>query len=110
MTSVTFYTEQGRITGFEAKGHSGWAEAGEDLLCASVTAAVTLVEATVNDVLGLGAAVKIREKDASLSLKLPGGLGEANEQFCQNLLTALMVYCTQLQEEYPGNVFVEEAD
>ena len=26
------------------------------------------------------------------------------------LLTALMVYCTQLQEEYPGNVFVEEAD
>ena len=35
--------------------------------------------------LGLGAAVKIREKDASLSLKLPGGLGEANEQFCQNL-------------------------
>ena len=45
MTTVSFRTEEGRVTGFDASGHSGWAEAGEDLLCASITAAVTLVEA-----------------------------------------------------------------
>ena len=44
------------------------------------------------------------------SLKLPGGLGDANERFCQNLLAALMVYLTQLQEEYPGYIFIEEAE
>ena len=103
MTSVTFYTEQGRITGFEAKGHSGWAEAGEDLLCASVTAAVTLVEATVNDVLGLAAA-------ALVSLRLPGGLGPTAESTCQTLLTGLMLYFTMLHDEYPDNIEVLEAD
>lgn len=110
MTTVSFFMEDGRLTGFTVRGHSGWAEEGSDVVCAAVTSAVRLTECAVNDVLGLGAAVKLREKDAFLSLKLPGGLGEANEHFCQNLLAALMVYCTQLQEEYPGNVFVEEAD
>ena len=86
MTSVTFHTEAGRITGFEAKGHSGWAEAGEDLLCASITAAVTLVEATVNDVLGLAAAVRIDGDKALISLRLPGALGPTAESTCQTLL------------------------
>ena len=110
MTSVTFYTEQGRITGFDAKGHSGFAEAGEDILCASVTAAVTLVEATVNDVLGLAASVKVRERDASISLRLPGGLAPGAESTCQALLTGLMLYFTMLHDEYPENIEVLEAD
>ena len=72
MTAVVFRMEDDRITGFEAKGHSGYAEAGEDIVCAAVTSAVRLVETTVNDVLGLAASVKIREQDASISLRLPG--------------------------------------
>ena len=110
MTSVTFYTEQGRITGFEAKGHSGWAEAGGDLLCAAVTAAVTLVEATVNDVLGLAAAVRVDEPRALVSLRLPRGLGPTAESTCQTLLTGLMLYFTMLHDEYPDNIEVLEAD
>ena len=110
MTTVSFHMEGERITGFRVRGHSGWAEAGSDVVCAAVTSAVRLTECAVNDVLGLGAAVKLREKDASLSLMLPGGLGDANERFCQNLLAALMVYLTQLQEEYPGYIFIEEAE
>ena len=67
---------------------------GEDILCAAVTSAVRLTECAVNDVLGLEAAVKVREKDASISLKLPGGLGQTSESTCQTLLTAMMVYFT----------------
>lgn len=110
MTSVRFYTEQGRITGFDAKGHSGFAEAGEDILCASVTAAVTLVEATVNDVLGLAAAVRVDEREALVSLRLPGGLAPTAESTCQSLLTGLMLYFTMLHDEYPENIEVLEAD
>ena len=110
MTSVRFYTEQGRITGFDAKGHSGYAEAGEDILCASVTAAVTLVEATVNDVLGLAAAVRVDEREALVSLRLPGGLAPTAESTCQSLLTGLMLYFTMLHDEYPENIEVLEAD
>ncbi|MDE6456542.1 MAG: ribosomal-processing cysteine protease Prp [Dysosmobacter sp.] len=110
MTRVTFHTEAGRITGFEARGHSGWAEAGEDLLCASITAAVTLVAPTVNDVLGLAAEVRTDEKKALLSLRLPCGLGPVAESTCQSLLTGLMLYFTMLHDEYPENIEVLEAE
>jgi len=110
MTSVRFFTDDGRITGFEAKGHSGYAEAGEDILCASVGAAITLVEATVNDVLGLAAAVRTDGEKALISLRLPGGLDPTAESTCQSLLTGLMLYFTMLHDEYPENIEVLEAD
>ena len=93
MTTVTFLTEDARIIGFDVQGHSGWGESGEDIVCAAITSAVRLVEATVNDVMGLCAAVKVREADASI---------------CQNLLTGLMVYLAQLHDEYPDNIEVME--
>ncbi|NLF35220.1 MAG: ribosomal-processing cysteine protease Prp [Clostridiales bacterium] len=108
MTTVSFHMEGSRIVGFETEGHSGLAGEGEDILCAAVTSAVRLTECAVNDVLGLGAAVKVRPQDAFVSLHLPGGLGQTAESVCQTLLTALMVYLVQLCEEYPDNIKVLE--
>ena len=108
MTTVTFYSEGSRITGFKVEGHSGLACEGEDVLCAAVTSAVRLAECAINDVLGLEASVKVRDKDASITLKLPGKLGQTNESTCQALLTGLMVYLVQLAEEYPQHISVME--
>jgi uncharacterized protein YsxB (DUF464 family) len=108
MTTVTFSSQGSRITGFEVKGHSGYAPEGEDIVCAAITSAVRLTECAVNDVLGLEASVKVREKDASITLKLPNGLGQTNESTCQTLLAALMVHFVQLAEEYPDNISVLE--
>ena len=108
MIEVTFYSEGSRLTGFTVQGHSGLADPGEDVLCAAVTSAVRLAECAVNDVLGLEASVKVRTDRASISLKLPGGLGQTNESTCQTLLTALMLYLTGLHEEYPENIIVME--
>ena len=108
MTTVSFFTENSRLTGFEVKGHSGLAKEGQDVLCAAITSAVRLTECAVNDVLGLGAAVKVGEKDARISLRLPGGLGQTAESACQTLLTALMIYFVQLHEEYPHYIIVME--
>ncbi len=106
MTTVTFTTRGQRIEGFEVRGHAGLAPQGADVLCAALTSAVRLTESTVNDVLGVGAAVKVRERDAGVSLKLPGDMGEANEAVCQAVLAGLMVYLTDLAGEYPENLTV----
>ncbi len=108
MTTATFYTEGSRLTGFEIKGHSGYADEGEDIVCAAVTSAVRLVNATINDVLGLEASVKVRAKDATITLKLPATLGQTNESTCQALLTGLMVHLVELGEEYPENISILE--
>ena len=108
MTTVTFHSEGSRLAGFEVQGHSGYAPEGGDIICAAVTSAVRLTECAVNDVLGLEASVKVREKDASITLKLPSRLGQTNESTCQTLLAALMVYLVQLSEEYPDHISVLE--
>ena len=108
MITATFHLNGSRLESFQVEGHSGLAQQGEDILCAAVTSAVRLVECTVNDVLGLEAGVKVKEDKALISLKLPGGLGQTNESTCQALLTGLMVYLSQLQEEYPDNIIVME--
>lgn len=108
MTTVAFHMDADRIVGFTVKGHSGYAEEGSDIVCAAITSAVRLCECTVNDVLGLEASVKV--KGETISLKLPGALGQTNESTCQALLTALMVYFAELHEEYPENIIVVEED
>ena len=57
MTRCEFFTEDERITGFSVSGHSGYAESGADIVCAAVSAVVTMAEATINDVLGAKAKV-----------------------------------------------------
>ena len=110
MTTVTFRSEGSRIVGFDSQGHSGYAEEGADIVCAAVSSTIDLVIATINDVLGLAASVKVRESDASISFRLPGSLGPTAESACQALLTGLMLYFTELHDSYPENIEVLEED
>ena len=106
MTTITFHSAGGRLDGFVSEGHSGYAEEGSDIVCAAISAAVGLTECTVNEVMGVGAAVKAREESARFSLKLPTGLNEESESLCQSVLAGLMVYLRSLGEEYPDNLTV----
>ena len=108
MTTITFHTEGDRIVGFESCGHSGYAEEGADIICAAITSAIRLVETTINDVLGLAAAVKIQVEEVCISIHLPGGLSPTAESTCQSLLTGLLVYFAELHEEYPEFIEVLE--
>ncbi len=108
MIRVSFEFEGNRIVGFTVSGHSGLANAGEDILCAAVTSAVRMAECAVNDVLGLKAAVRVNGEDAEISLKLPGGLSEEIDKVCQTVLAAMMVHFISLSEEYPDYIIVLE--
>ena len=108
MTTVSFHMDGARIVGFDSQGHSGFAPEGEDIVCAAITSTVRLVECAVNDVLGLGAAVRVDPDRALISLKLPGGLSQTAESTCQTLLTAMMLYLSELRDEYPEHITVME--
>ena len=108
MTTIHFLSEGARIIGFDAKGHSGYAEEGEGIVCAAITSAIRLTECAVNDVLGLCASVKVSDKTANISFRLPGGLAPSAEETCQTLLASLMVYFAELHDEYPNFIEVTE--
>ena len=106
MTRCEFFTEGERIAGFTVSGHSGYAEAGKDIVCAAVSAVVTMAEATINDVCGAKAKVRVGENDARITLKLPKSCDE--EDTVQAVLAGMMVTLLSLQEDYPDFIEVLE--
>ena len=45
MTKVVFYRSCGAFYGFEEQGHTGYGEAGDDVLCAALSAMTMLIMA-----------------------------------------------------------------
>ena len=98
--------EDGRITGFSVSGHSGYAEAGQDIVCAAISAVVAMAEATINDVCGAKAKVRVKEEDAKITLTLPASCDE--EESVQAVLAGLLLYLCNLRDEYPDYIEVLE--
>ena len=107
MTRCEFFTEEDRITGFSISGHSGYAEAGQDIVCAAITAIVTMAEATINDVCGAKAKVRVREQEnARITLTLPASCDE--EESVQAVLAGMMLTLCSMRDDYPDNIEVLE--
>ena len=106
MTRCEFFTEDDRITGFCVSGHSGYAEAGADIVCAAISAVVTMAEATINDVCGAKAKVRVKQEDAKISLTLPVSCDE--EESVQAVLAGMLLTLCSLRDDYPDYIEVLE--
>ena len=106
MIRCEFFTEDERITGFTVSGHSGYEESGKDIVCAYVTAVVTMAEATINDVCGAKAKVRVKDEQARITLTLPVSCDE--EETVQAVLAGLMIYLCSLRDDYPDYIEVLE--
>ena len=98
--------EEGRISGFSVSGHSGYAEAGQDIVCAAISAVVTMAEATINDVCGAKAKVRVKDDQARITLTLPTSCDE--EESVQAVLSGMMLTLISLREDYPDYIEVLE--
>ena len=106
MTRCEFFTENDRITGFSVSGHSGYAEAGKDIVCAAISAIVTMAEATINDVCGAKAKVRVKDEQARITLTLPVSCDE--EETVQAVLAGMMITLACMRDDYPDYIEVLE--
>ena len=106
MTRCEFFTEDERITGFSVSGHSGYAEAGEDIVCAAISAVVTMAEASINSVCGANAKVRVKEEDARITLTLPTSCDE--EDAIQAVLAGMMLTLCSMRDDYSDYIEVLE--
>ena len=106
MTKCEFFTEDDRITGFAVSGHSGYAESGQDIICAAISAVVSMAEATINDVCGAKAKVRVKDEDARITLTLPASCDE--EETVQAVLAGMLVTLCNLRDDYPDYIEVME--
>ena len=106
MTKCEFFRDGARITGFSVSGHSGYGEAGSDIVCAAISAVVGMAEATINDVCGGKAKVRVKDEDARITLTLPAACEE--EEAIQAVLAGMMLYLLNLRDEYSDYIEVLE--
>ena len=70
MTKVTFYQKNGVVIGFDAWDHAGYANAGEDIICAAVSAlvlnAINSIEAFTSDAF----TADVKEEDGRIEFRL----------------------------------------
>ena len=109
--AVTFFRRaDGTLTGYRAQGHTGYAEAGRDIVCAGVSA---LTQSTLNGLLNvLKAPVghKVDERTASLEAELKPEATQDQVERAQLLLETLLQGLQAIERSYPRNVriFFEE--
>ena len=98
--------ENDRITGFSVSGHSGYSEAGSDIVCAAISAVVAMAETTINDVCGAKAKVRVKDEQARVTLMLPAVCDE--EDTVQAVLAGMMVTLMSMRDDYPDYIEVLE--
>ena len=103
MITAKFFMREAVPVGFDVSGHSGYADAGSDIVCAAVTSAVCLCECAVNDMFFANADVTVCEEDARVVLKLTKSCPEA-----EKVIEALKLQLREIEREYSQYIQVLE--
>ena len=100
MTTVTvFRRPDGSLSGFDCRGHANYADAGEDIVCAAISA---LTQGTLNGLLNVLQApvdYRIDEKDGILTASL-GEVPEGKRAGAQLLLETLVSALQMIEADY----------
>ena len=103
--TVAFYRRaDGALTGYRAQGHTGYAEAGQDIVCAAISA---LTQSTLNGLKNVLKAPVMFEQDdrrAFIEAQLTPEATEEQISQAQLLLVTLLEGLQAIQRGYPRNV------
>ncbi len=109
MTKVTFSSQGGKLLSVDILGHAGYAEEGEDIVCAAISSAVMLTHALLFDVQHIPVDTLIEDEGAHIRITLPQGAGLERGQ---DALMALKMHFAELGQNYSDflNVMEVHAD
>ena len=115
MTKVTFLKRDGVYFGFEETGHTGYGDAGEDILCSALSAMTMLIVNTVEISYASTVDYEIDRSTTHISVKCPAALpGSGTEDFKRYAIAGLFqgyfYQLTDLASEYYDFLEVEEKD
>ncbi len=104
MITVKLVSQNGKFSGFDVSGHSGYAESGSDIVCAAISSAVGLCETIISDSLKVSADIKIEPENARISLLVK----ESDADSCRGIFEGFARHIRALAEEYPKYIEVLE--
>ncbi len=105
MTKIVFYRSGETFYGFEEHGHTGYGEAGDDVLCAAISSMTMLIINAIEISYGGDVEYTIDEDTADIRVIAKGALPENEEDekkrfAISGLLAAYYYQLNDLLEEY----------
>ena len=95
MTKATFYFDENVPYGFLISGHSGFAESGEDIVCASVSSVAYMVANTITEILKVNAKIEVNDGIMKLIVN------KEQRHITKDILLGLKLHLEGLEEQYP---------
>lgn len=96
-----FKTPSGIRTGFLLKGHSGFGNSGEDIVCAAVSSCAYMTVNTITDIMQIDAKVVVDDGFMQLEIK------RKDAKQVQDLLKGFEKHMQSLANDYPKNIKVK---
>ena len=115
MTTVCFYKTNGVYYGFEEQGHTGFADSGEDILCAALSSMTMLIINAIEVTYDSRVDYTIDEKTSDIRLiaksALPKFESDVRKQFAiSGLIQAYFYQLMDLVEDYYEYLDVKEIE
>ena len=115
MTTITFYKSNGIYYGFEEKGHTGYGESGDDVLCAALSSMTMLIINAIEVSYACNVEYVIDEKTTDVRViaksALPKFESDANKQYAvSGLIQAYFLQLMDLLEDYYDYLDVREIE
>ncbi len=104
MTNITFIRKNNQLISFEAKGHSGYAELGSDIICASISTALQMTEINLKKIYLLSPSVTIRDGFMKLTIK------KSEQDKAQNALKLLFITLKEIAKQNSKYINMEVKD
>ena len=115
MIKITFLKRDGVYFGFRESGHAGYAESGDDIVCAAVSAMTMLIINTIEVAYGSDVKYEIDEKTTDISVTaldaLPSNGAEEKVQFAvSGLIYSYYIQLMDMLEDYYEYLDVSESE
>jgi len=107
MTKAVFTVRDGRIVEVAVEGHTGYAAAGEDIVCAAVSAVIQGAVLGVMEVAGAEVAYATNERKGTLRMALSDGQAEQVTHDAEVILRTALKALEDIAEGYSQFVKVE---
>lgn len=94
---------------FSVSGHAGFADFGEDIVCAGVSSAVQLTVNAITEILQLDVGVEVEENLIRLTLPEPTAKPERWRE-AQHFIEAFRLQLVLLAEDYPNRIQITDLE
>lgn len=103
MIKARFYRSGEKLIGFLVSGHAGYADSGNDIVCAAVSTAVNMTANGITEIAKQIAAVNVKENEVQLKVETPSAESAL-------LLQSMKLQIELLYEQFPKNIRIYDME